>query len=261
MRFCIRNISAARKSHLRIERGVRQENLLRVTVLLYFITMSNKPRWYTAVERPFLRAKVGSRGERCSRRRRQWWHRQQQRNENEGSGVQEEGGLMQKGTGYLRACEGGKKWWLSCSHGSLQKCFAVQAAAAATIAFEYRLSLASIVCLPSSSTSSTVPLVTPPHRKLPSSLLSFLLPHYTYSPRNMCTYIACCVGHTTCSRLLNCRLKPSFCTLPRNSRLTMALGARNPGSFHWNDKRMKGTWILRRDHIDQSRNEKSDDEI
>lgn len=61
-----------------------------------------------------------------------------------------------------------------------------------------------------------------------SSSFSFLLPHYTYSPRNMCTYRARRVGLTTCSRLLNCRLRPSFCTLARNSRLTTALGAGRP---------------------------------
>lgn len=82
----------------------------------------------------------------------------------------------------------------------------------------------------------------------PSSSLSFLLLHYTYSPRNMCTYIARHVGFTMCSRLLNCRLRPSFCTLARNGLLRRST-PRNPGFFHWNGERMKWTWILRRDHI------------
>lgn len=83
------------------------------------------------------------------------------------------------------------------------------------------------------------PQLPPPFPNLSPFLssLSFLLPHYIYSPRNMCTYIARRVGFTTCSRLLNCRLRPSFCTLARNGRLTPALGTE--GSFHGNGKRMK----------------------
>lgn len=130
---------------------------------------------------------------------------------------------------------------MSRSHGSLQKCFAVQAAAAATIAFEYRLSLASIVCLPSSSLlllpSPSFPPATlvysfsrSPSFPMPSFF--FLLPHYTYSPRNTCTYIARRVGLTTCSSSLNCRLRSSFCTLAMNGRLAMTLGAeRDPGAL------------------------------
>lgn len=51
-----------------------------------------------------------------------------QRNENEGGdGVRKRRANAEKGMRYLRAYEGGKKWRLSCSHGSLQKCFIVQA--------------------------------------------------------------------------------------------------------------------------------------
>lgn len=166
---------------------------------------------------------------------------------------------------------------MSRSHGSLQKCFAVQATAAATIAFEYRLSLASIVCLPSSSLlllpSPSFPPATlvysfPFSRSpsLPVPSFFFLLPHYTYSPRNTCTYIARRVGLTTCSCSLNCRLRPSFCTLAMNGRLAVTLGAeRDPGALlpeRQKGEREKGLECAStRSHISEPRNERSDDEI
>lgn len=92
----------------------------------------------------------------------------------------------------------------------------------------------------------------------PSFSLSFLLLHYTYSPRNVCTYIARHVGFTTCSRLLNCRLRPSFCTLARNGllrRLTEEILGPSTGTAKgWNGREYFGA-------ITYISHKKSDDRI
>lgn len=127
--------------------------------------------------------------------------------------MQERGGLMRrKGWGTCAPTKVEKNERLSCSHGSLQKCFTVQGrAAAATIAFEYRLSLASIVCLPSSS-----PLLSPSPRFLATPSTFSLTLHSPFSyliihiHRVIRVLIPRRVRLTTCSRSPNCQLRPLF---------------------------------------------------
>lgn len=108
----------------------------------------------------------------CKNRSAQGGQRRRQRNENEGGGGvrKRRANVWRKGWGYLRAYEGGKNdgcpaAMVVCKNVSPRR----QSSSSDDTAFEYRLSLASIVYLPSSS-----PLLSPSPR--------FLATPSTFSP-------------------------------------------------------------------------------
>lgn len=213
--------------------------------------MSNKPRWYTATKRPFLRAKVGP------------------RKEDNGVGnetrtkeavVQERGGLMRR------------KGWGTCAPTKVEKNDGCPAAMVVcknvsscrqSGSSNDRIWIPPVLgkyCLPSffSSTSSTVSSFSRcALRVLPYPSLSFLLPHYTYSPRNTCTHSVPCQPYHVLA-LAKLPVKTFvFRTLAKNGHLAATLGVKGSRDFLslWQKGgRKKETRIHWRDRIYQPRN-------